>query len=66
MHLNDPSKFWQVPGEHVPGSATHSLVSLGSGENQERFRILSYLWQQKIKKDGRVLYYFLFLWQLIA
>lgn len=29
MHLKDPSKFWQVPGEQEPGSAMHSLVSLG-------------------------------------
>lgn len=32
MHLNDPSKFWHVPGEHFPGSSAHSLTS----ERKER------------------------------
>lgn len=27
IHLNEPSKFWHVPGEHFPGSSAHSLIS---------------------------------------
>lgn len=27
IQRNDPSRFWQVPGEQVPGRLTHSLIS---------------------------------------
>lgn len=37
MHLKDPSKFWQVPGEQEPGRATHSLVSLKRKEKKKWF-----------------------------
>lgn len=42
MHLNDPSKFWHVPGAHFPGSSAHSLTSERKGKQQQLSQI-SYL-----------------------
>lgn len=42
MHLNDPSKFWHVPGAHFPGSLAHSLTSERK-EKQQQLSQISYL-----------------------
>lgn len=36
MHLKDPSRFWQVPGEQVPGKLTHSLISVKNRGNVKK------------------------------
>lgn len=38
MHLNDPSKFWHVPGEHFPGSSAHSFTSERKERQQQLFQ----------------------------
>lgn len=32
IQRKEPSRFWQVPGEQVPGRLTHSLMSAGEGK----------------------------------
>ena len=41
MQRKEPSRFWQVPGEQVPGRLTHSLMSAEEGKQPAIAAVLS-------------------------